>query len=146
MPVNHPDRPQPPGESPRIEIAIAVKDLEDGYQLHFLLTEDPMKLDRFACQLGDPGQVLYLMHSSRGRWLPADSWLEKPLEVVCPFCETPVSHYAGEWQDRIHCECTLWIHPLEMDFLIKAVDEFFWRNQVESARQALAENREFWDL
>jgi len=40
----------------------------------------------------------------------------------------------------------LWILPLEMDFLIKAVDEDFWRNQVESTRQALAQNTESGDL
>jgi hypothetical protein len=116
-----------------IKIPIAVKTLSDGYNQKLLLTDDPAKLELFLTRLGDPDRDLFLMHSRRCQWVAIDPLRENALGFTCKTCRRAVVHYSGEWQERIHCGCTMLVLPLELVDLVDAIDLQYWVQQIRQA-------------
>ena len=131
--------PQNPSQgSTPTEIKVATKNLLDGYRLQLLLCQNPQTLTAWLCQLGDPGKELFLLHTPFSRWISEKPELDKPLGSTCAFCAQPISHYAGEWQERIHCGCTMLVLPLDLDFLVNVYqDAGQWAALIKTAQEGL---------
>src|SRR5271165_2025998 len=103
--TNNPN-PKSRQSSGNIAIPTATRNLFNGYRLRLLLTDDPVALDQFVANLGDPKSDLYLVHTRRGQWAAiGDPSIEKPLGFACRACRRSVMHYSGEWQERVRCGC-----------------------------------------
>jgi hypothetical protein len=122
----------------RIVVRTAQKPIGDGRMVNLILSEDPRKLDAFTTQFGDPGRDLYLMHTRKGAFIAIDQSREHSLGFNCPECGQLVCRYAGEWQERVHCGCTMLFVPLDFDELARDMTLDAWAVTISSAREGLA--------
>jgi hypothetical protein len=81
-----------------------------------------------------------------------DESKEEPLGITCAFCEEEVRYYAGEFQNRIHCGCTMVMFPMaypdpdEEETLVGDLFAMYtapriWRTTIEQAQQLSCERR-----
>jgi hypothetical protein len=75
-----------------------------------VLTDDPERLDQFWTTVGEIEDVI-VTHSLKTR-IRVVYGIEEPLGNTCPFCGEALKYRGGEFQNRIHCGCTMVLFPL----------------------------------
>ena len=48
-----------------------------------------------------------------------------------------MTHYSGEWQERVHCGCTMMILPLELVDMVDGIDLPYWTEQIKQAQTTM---------
>jgi hypothetical protein len=121
----------------QIVLRVAEKPYDDHRMIKLILSENPKELDTFITQFGDPGRDLFLAHTRRDRFISIDPSREHPLGFNCPACGQIVCRYSGEWQERVHCGCTMLLLPLDLDELARDMTLGAWAITIDRAREGL---------
>lgn len=119
------------------------------FTVKVITTDNPAKLDVFMQQTGGLTTEVFITHSLKAPIVSGDK-TEELLGNTCPFCNETLRYYAGEFQNRIHCGCTMVMFPistpnLEEDEEDNIVGEFIslygpdhpemWRTVIEHAQK-----------
>jgi hypothetical protein len=125
-----------------IPIPTAIMDHDDRSVTRLILSKDMRTLDALLAQLErtDIGSDFYLAHTPdlRHGWLAKDPSLEKPTGGTCRLCRQLVYHFANDWQQRVHCGCTIWILPLDVEGGTE-IDSADWMSIVRGARRGITQ-------
>jgi hypothetical protein len=125
-----------------IEISTAKIRLGDGVTLRLLLCKDARKIDaalaEIECQDLDDEQYLVHTPDLRTGIVPKDASQEKRTGAECRLCRQPVYHWQNDRQQRIHCGCTIWIMPLNVDGAAQT-DQQTWMGVVRAARRGITQ-------
>jgi hypothetical protein len=61
---------------------------------------------------------------------------ETPTGVSCRLCQQPIYRWTNDFQQRVHCGCTVWISPLDADGSDE-IDIAIWSTVVNTARKGI---------